>query len=211
MPKPHLGRTTWLYPQPALLLAVRSGPDCATVMAVVWGGIASGNPPTVAGGIGAMQASYALICEAGDLTLNVPRSGQMAQADTFGTVSARQDPAKVRTCGWTLTPSLVISSPCIAECALNLECRVVERVQRATNATFLAEIVEAHVEEELLNAEGRADALRLGPLLWAPDGTYYRLGARLSREYEPGRALREGRGAATPAAGERGLAGPAGR
>lgn len=75
-----------------------------------------------------------------------------------------------------------ISSPYIAECPLNLECRLVERIVRETNATYLGEIVATHVEEDLLDERGRVAARLLAPLIWTPDGNYYRLGPLLRRE-----------------------------
>jgi flavin reductase (DIM6/NTAB) family NADH-FMN oxidoreductase RutF/ribosomal protein S18 acetylase RimI-like enzyme len=188
--KRHLGPTTWLYPMPTLLVAVRTGPDSANVLTIAWGGIASGNPPTIALGIGAMHHSASIIDQVGDFTVNVPRSIQVAEVDYCGTVSGAQDPDKPTTCGWTMLPSTHVSSPYIAECPINLECRVVETIVRSTNATYLAEILATHVDEELLNARGRVDALLLDPLIWTPDGNYYRLGAIVGREYEMHEALR---------------------
>lgn len=190
MVKVHFGPTTWLYPMPTLLVAVKNGPDRANVLTIAWGGIASGNPPTIAVGIGAMHYSAPLIDQVGDFTVNVPRSAQVAEVDYCGTVSGTQDPDKPATCGWTLVPSTHISSPYIAECPINMECRLVERVARATNATYLAEIVATHVDEDMLNERNRVDALALDPLIWTPDGNYYKLGQVVGREYQMCQALR---------------------
>jgi len=191
MPKKRFGPTTWLYPMPTLLVAVRSGPASANIITLVWGGVASGNPPTIALGIGAMHHSAQLIEQAGDFTVNVARAAQAAGVDYCGVVSGRDDPDKAATCGWTFAPSDVISSPYIVECPINLECRLVDRIVRRTNATYLGEVVATHVDEELLNAQGRADALLVDPLLWAPDGNYYRLGPAIGHEHELGRALKK--------------------
>jgi flavin reductase (DIM6/NTAB) family NADH-FMN oxidoreductase RutF len=191
MAKKRFGPTTWLYPMPTLLVAVRTGPDSANVLTIAWGGIASGNPPTIALGIGLMHYSASFIDQVGDLTVNIPRSSQVIGVDYCGTVSGIQDPDKPGTCGWTMVPSTKISSPYIDECPINLECRLVEKVVRTTNVTYLAEIVETHVDEHLLNEKDRVDALLLDPLIWTPDGNYYRLGAIVGREYEMCKAWRE--------------------
>jgi flavin reductase (DIM6/NTAB) family NADH-FMN oxidoreductase RutF len=176
---------------PTLLVAVKTGPDSANVLTIAWGGIASGNPPTIALGIGAMHHSSAFIERVGDFTVNVPRSSQVVEVDYCGTVSGVEDPDKPATCGWTMVPSTNIVSPYIAECPINLECRLVETVKRATNATYLAEIVATHVDEDLLDETQHIDARLLDPLIWTPDGHYYKLGARVGREYEMCTPLRE--------------------
>jgi flavin reductase (DIM6/NTAB) family NADH-FMN oxidoreductase RutF len=194
MPKRCCGPTTWLYSMPTVLVVVRTGPDSTNVLPIVWVGIASGNPPTIALGIGKMHHSSRYIDEAGEVTVNVARSNQVAGVDYCGTVSGAQDPDKVGTCGWTLVPSDRVGAPYIDECPINLKCRVVDRVVRATNVTYLAEILETHVDEELLDGGRPAGALAVDPLLWAPDRRYYRLGEVVALEHEPGWALRGCRG-----------------
>ena len=190
MAKRHLGPTTWLYPMPALLVVVRTGPESANVLTIAWGGIASGNPPTIALGIGAMHYSAPFLDQVGDFTVNVPRSAQVTEVDYCGTVSGKQNPDKVGACGWTLVPSDKITSPYIQECPINLECRLVDKIVRSTNATYLGEVVATHVDEDVLNERGLPDALVVDPLLWASDGNYYRLGEVVGREY---RRVREER------------------
>jgi hypothetical protein len=70
-----------------------------------------------------------------------------------------------------------------------LECRLVEKIVRAPNATYLGEIVETHVDEHLLKGKECADARVLDPLIWTPDGHYYRLGAVVGQEHVTGQAL----------------------
>jgi flavin reductase (DIM6/NTAB) family NADH-FMN oxidoreductase RutF len=72
--------------------------------------------------------------------------------------------------GLTLLPSHVVSVPGIAECPVNLECRVeFVRQQYSHNAVFL-KVVGASVEEELLRMD-RLDIIRRGPTYEVDDGT----------------------------------------
>jgi len=57
---------------------------------------------------------------------------------------------------------------------------------RATNATYLGEVVATHVDEELLDGRNCVAAPALDPLIWTPDGNYYRLGAAVGREKRRG-------------------------
>jgi flavin reductase (DIM6/NTAB) family NADH-FMN oxidoreductase RutF len=72
--------------------------------------------------------------------------------------------------GLTLLPSCVVSVPGIAECPVNLECRVeFVRQQYSHNAVFL-KVVGASVDEELLRMD-RLDIIRRGPTYEVDDAT----------------------------------------
>ena len=190
MAKVRLGPTTNLYPMPAMLVAVRTGEGSASVLTIAWGGIV-GAPPLIALRIGGMHYSSPFIDREGNFTVNIPRSTQAVEADYCGLVSGKDDPDKVGTCGWTLLPSTQISSPLIAECPLNFECRVVERIEKGKGAIYLAEILETHVDEEALVGDKEIDACALDPLIFTPDGHYHKLGERVAKAWDAGKALKK--------------------
>jgi flavin reductase (DIM6/NTAB) family NADH-FMN oxidoreductase RutF len=188
MAKVRLGPTTNLYPMPTMLVAVKTGEDSANVLTIAWGGIV-GAPPLLALRIGGMHYSSPFIEREGSFTVNIPSSAQAVEADYCGLVSGRDDPDKPGTCGWTLTPATQISSPLIAECPLNFECRVVQTIKAGKGAIYLAEILETHVDEEALAEDGKIDASVLDPLIFTPDGQYYKLGDRVAKAWDAGKAL----------------------
>jgi|YNPNPStandDraft_1061719.scaffolds.fasta_scaffold03618_2 flavin reductase (DIM6/NTAB) family NADH-FMN oxidoreductase RutF len=190
MAKKRLGPTTHLFPMPALLVAVKTGENSANILTIAWGGIVGGEPPMMALDIARSHYSTPFIEREGNFTVNIPRSGQFVQADYCGIVSGRKDPHKAATCGFTLLPSSQISSPIIAECPLNFECRVVRQVEAGESSFFLAEIVETHVDEEALADGKEIDARLLDPLIFTPDGFYFKLGERLGQAFSVGKALR---------------------
>jgi flavin reductase (DIM6/NTAB) family NADH-FMN oxidoreductase RutF len=190
MTKRRLGPTTNLFPMPALLVAVKTGEHSANVLTVAWAGIVGGNPPMMALEMG-KHYSTPFIEREGSFSVNVPRSSQVVEADYCGLVSGHVDPNKPGTCGWTLLPASKISSPLIAECPLNLECRIVERVAAGKGSFYLVEIVETHVDEDLLRDEHRIDAAALDPLIFTADGFYYRLGDMVGKAWDAGKVLRK--------------------
>lgn len=191
MAKKRIGPSTNLYPMPALLVAVKTGEGKANIVTVAWAGIVGGEPPLIALDIAASHYSTPFIEREGAFTVNVPRAGQAVEADYCGIVSGRNDPDKSGTCGFTLEPASRVSAPLIAECPLNFECRLVERVRTGSGSFLLAEILETHVEETALDAKGKIDAARLDPLVFTPDGQYYRLGERVARAFDVGKKLRK--------------------
>jgi flavin reductase (DIM6/NTAB) family NADH-FMN oxidoreductase RutF len=190
MAKVRLGPTTNLYPMPTMLVAVKTGEASANVLTVAWGGIV-GSPPLLALRIGGMHYSTPFIEREGNFTVNIPRSTQAVEADYCGLVSGREDPDKPGTCGWTMTPASQISSPLIAECPLNFECRIVQTIRMGKGAIYLAEIVETHVDEEALTEDTKIDAAALDPLIFTPDGYYFKLGDRVAVAWDAGNALKK--------------------
>ena len=191
MSKKQLGPTTNLYPMPAMLVAVKTGAGTANVLTIAWGGIVGGNPPMMALEIGAGHYSTPFIEREGNFTVNIPRSTQVVEADYCGLVSGTTDPYKPATCGWTMVPSTRISSPLIAECPLNFECRLVRKLEAGRVSFYLAEILETHVDEEVLSDAEKIDALSLDPLIFTPDGYYHKLGERVAKAWDVGKALRD--------------------
>jgi flavin reductase (DIM6/NTAB) family NADH-FMN oxidoreductase RutF len=191
MAKKRLGPTTNLFPMPAVLVAVKTGENSANILTVAWCGIVGGNPPMIALEIGSNHYSTPFIEREGCFTVNVPRSGQVAGVDYCGLVSGATDPDKPATCGWTMVNATQISAPLIAECPLNLECRVVKKVGTGGGTFYLAEILETHVDEEALAGPNKINAGALDPLIFTPDGFYYKLGERIAKAWDAGKALRK--------------------
>lgn len=191
MSKRLLGPITTLFPMPTLLLAVKTGEGKANVMAVAWAGIVGSGPVMMAVRIGGFHYSAPFVDREMSFTMNVPSSRLAAAADYCGTVSGHDDPDKIRTCGWTLLPSRRISSPIIAECPLNFECRVVHKQPIGKGAIYLTEVLETHADEGILTGPKEIDAVALDPLIYAPDRNYYRLGEKIGREHQTGSALLE--------------------
>jgi flavin reductase (DIM6/NTAB) family NADH-FMN oxidoreductase RutF len=190
MAKKRLGPSTDLYPMPALLVAVKTGEGKANIVTVAWAGIVGGDPPLIALDIARNHYSTPFIEREGQFTVNVPRSTQALEADYCGIVSGHKDSDKPKTCGFTLEPSSRVSAPIIAECPLNFECRLLKRVETGSGSFLLAEILETHADEAALDAKGKIDSARLDPLVFTPDGWYYRLGERVARAFDVGKKLR---------------------
>jgi flavin reductase (DIM6/NTAB) family NADH-FMN oxidoreductase RutF len=190
MAKKQLGPTTHLFPMPAVLVAVKTGADSTNILTVAWCGIVGGSPPLLALEIGASHYSTPFIEREGCFTVNVPHSSQVVGVDYCGMVSGSTDPRKAATCGWTMAPAARISAPLIAECPLNLECRIVKKVDTGAGVFYLAEIVETHVDEGVLAGPKKIDAAALDPLIFTPDGFYYKLGDRIAKAWDAGKALR---------------------
>jgi hypothetical protein len=68
---------------------------------------------------------------------------------------------------------------------------VVKKVDTGTGLFYLAEILETHVDEAVLAAPKKINAGALDPLIFTPDGFYHKLGERVAKAWDAGRALKK--------------------
>jgi flavin reductase (DIM6/NTAB) family NADH-FMN oxidoreductase RutF len=116
-------------------------------------------PPSVMVGIMPQQLTFELISARKEFGINIPRADQVEAVGICGSISGR-DADKYARAGLTPLKGLTIDSFLIAECPVNLECRVVHEVNfEGTHHWFIGEILTAYVEEDY----ARDDAL----MFWA--------------------------------------------
>ncbi len=123
--------------------------------------------------------SHQLVREAGEFVLNLPTAGLVEKVDRCGTTSGTVTD-KFAEFGLTPLPAQKVRPPLVAECPLNLECRVVGMHSIGDHDLFMGEVLVEHVDADCLDAEGRIDPARLDPLCYV-HGQYFRLGERLGQ------------------------------
>lgn len=189
MTKRRLGPSDRLYPMPAVLVCGGTM-DEADACTVAWTGICATNPPRIAIALRESRHTLSLMRRSGTLTVNTPRASDAAVADYFGTTPGR-DVDKWAASGWTLEPSAVVEAPRIAQCPYQLECRVTHEIELGSHVLLIAEVVEAHADESMLDATGeKVDVTLLDPLVYiAGSREYRRLGEKVADAYSVGRTI----------------------
>jgi len=187
--KKRLGPSERLYPMPCPIV-VGGTIDGADALLAAWVGIAGSTPPAVMMALRSSRRTLELIRETGEFTVNTPRADQADVADFIGITSGRTRD-KFAECGWTLTPSSVVSAPLVAECPYNLECRVMHEVEVGEYVVVIGEILEAHADESVLDdAGGAVDVERLDPLIYIPGAREYRrVGGKVADAYSIGKTV----------------------
>jgi len=84
---------------------------------------------------------------------------------------------QVQGVGLTPLPATAVRPPLIAECPVNIECRVLDVQAIGDHDLFLGEAVAQHVDEALLDAEGKIAVERLGGFAFVL-GEFWTLGRR---------------------------------
>ncbi|MEW5869830.1 MAG: flavin reductase family protein [Chloroflexota bacterium] len=189
--KIKLGAIPYIYPVPIILAGakVNGKPNFETVGDVGLMGI---NPPIVFISSGATHYTNQGILEHGTFSINFPTTTMLALVDYCGQTSGRDvDKGAL----FEVFYGELESAPMIAECPVNLECRVLKEFSIQHRQIFVGEVVQAHVNETLVSEQDSrhsiADLTRLDPILYALDNRYYRIGSAIGIGYREAQKLKE--------------------
>jgi flavin reductase (DIM6/NTAB) family NADH-FMN oxidoreductase RutF len=153
--------TTVLYPVPAVLTSCGTGAQ-ANIITLAWAGTLCSKPPLVGIGVRKSRYSYGLIEEVGEFVLNLPNADQVKWVDYCGMVSGRNED-KWTACGFTQAPAAEVQVPIIAECPVNIECRVQQILPLGSHHLFIGEAVAMQMDEAVLDERGRLDFTKVEP------------------------------------------------
>ncbi len=166
-----------LRPVPVVLVSCGHG-EQANIITIAWTGTLCSSPPQVGIGVRPSRHSYGLIQETGEFVVNVPGEGLLDEMDYCGFVSGREV-NKFAECGLTPAPGSAIQTPIIAECPINIECRLAHTLSLGSHDLFVGEIVAVQISEDVLGEKGRVDNDKLKPILYTGD-EYWGLGSLLN-------------------------------
>ena len=121
--------------------------------------------------------SYGLIKKQGEFTVNLPTTTMLKAVRGCGVLSGR-DTDKFTKFGLTPLPSKFVKPPIIAECPVNLECKVVGFHHVGDHDLFIGEVLLEHVDADKVNAKGERDESKLDPLIWLGVG-FYQIGKKV--------------------------------
>jgi len=110
--------------------------------------------------------SHGLIREAGEFVVNLATAALVEKVDGIGSVSGRKCD-KFERFGLTPLPADEVRPPLIAECPINVECRVLSEQEVGDHQLFFGEAVAQHVDEEALGPDGTPDPDKLDIFLYA--------------------------------------------
>jgi len=180
MPKTTLQPASLIFPTPVVMVSCRDrGPRAGNIITIAWTGILSSDPPHVGIAIRPERYSYNLIKDSGEFVVNLPNQDLVYATDYCGVNSGRQVD-KFAALGLTAAPASLVAAPMIAECPVNLECRVKQVVDLGAHHYFVSEVVAAHAEQALVLKNGRVDWEK-ARLIAYRQGEYVQLGEALGQ------------------------------
>jgi flavin reductase (DIM6/NTAB) family NADH-FMN oxidoreductase RutF len=139
---------TYAAPLPTILVTAIDENARPNIITVAWHSPISIAPTLYGISIGPKRHSHGLIAKAGEFVINFPAFGLLDKVHHCGSVSGRTAD-KFRQTGLTPLPSDKIKTPGIAECYLNLECKVAEGAVFGDHTWFVGEVLNIRADEGL--------------------------------------------------------------
>ncbi len=184
MAKKRFYKETWapgnmLYPLPAVMVSCGAEKKEHNIITISWTGTINSDPPMCYISVRPGRYSYDIIKKNMAFVINLTTEELVRVTDFNGVKSGRKVDKFAQ---GRLTPikATKVAAPIIAECPVNIECKVTHIIPLGTHDMFMAEIVAVHVDEHLIDDKNH---LRLDKanLLAYSHGFYYVLGKNKGR------------------------------
>lgn len=161
---------TLLSPVPAVMVSCGNKEE-KNIITIAWTGIINSEPPMTYISVRKSRHSHKLIAETKEFVINLTTEALTWSADYCGIKSGREID-KFEKMNLTPIPAEIVGCPMIAESPINLECKVVEMHEYPSHDMFVAEIVKVHVDENLVDENGKIDFAAAGLMAYV-HGNYY--------------------------------------
>jgi flavin reductase (DIM6/NTAB) family NADH-FMN oxidoreductase RutF len=189
MNKVLLGPRMLLFPRPVLLVGadVEGRPN---FMAVAACGYANGDPPMLSVAIRHRHHTLKGIRRNLAFSVNMPSADLVREADYCGIVSgSKTDKAKV--CRFSVFYGKLNHAPLIEQCPINLECKLVHKLDLGSHSLLIGQIEETHVSESCLT-DGEPDVDKVNALMYTagPDRQYRLFGQTIAKAHSVGLELK---------------------
>lgn len=168
---------TGLFPVPTILVTSQSGDSKPNIITIAWTGVMNSNPPVVYIGVNPIRYSHELIKESGEYVINIPSKDQLKAVDYCGLVSGRKED-KFEAAALTPVPAAHVRAPLIAECPVNLECKVRQVLNLESHDVFIADVLAIHYNENVLDEKGRPVVAKIDSYAYCL-GEYYEVSDKL--------------------------------
>ena len=186
MEKQPIGAKCFIYPMPTTLVGtnVRGKPTYLTIAAC---NMLCSKPPTVFVSLVKSRYTTIGIKENNTFSINVPSADMVKVTDYCGIMSGHKvDKSKL----FTSFYGKLGTAPMIAECSINMECKVVQTLEYGRDDIFIGEVMEAYAEDKYLT-NGLPDMKKIAPIAFSfNDDNYWNIGEHLGKAYSIGREFK---------------------
>lgn len=175
-----MGKVKWqgstlLAPVPPVLVTL-GNEEKPNILTVAWTGIVNSKPPMTYISLRPTRLSHEIITKTREFTINLTTVEMVKTVDFCGVRSGRNID-KFKEKGIKMIKGEEVACPMLEESPLSLECQVKDIIPLGSHDMFLANIISVHVNEGLLDENGKLHLERASLLAYA-HGDYYELGRR---------------------------------
>ena len=168
-----------LYPIPPVMVSCARQQEKPNIITVAWAGNICSSPAMLSISVRPERYSYDIIKETGEFVVNLTNKKTARAADWCGVRSGR-DYDKFKEMNLTPLESNQVSVPGIAECPVNIECKVKQIIPLGSHDMFIAEVLCVDVDDSYLDEKGRFDMHKAGLVAYS-HGEYFELGEKLGK------------------------------
>ena len=171
---------TQIYPLPAVLVTCGDNKENWNLLTIAWTGTICSDPPMCYISVRPERASYPLLIENMEFTINLTTK-QMAWATDWAGVRSAKNFNKWKETGLTPIEGEKVSSPTILESPLSIECRVKEIIHLGTHDMFIADVINVRADSRFIEKETGKFKMEDAQLLVYAHGFYYSMGDLIGR------------------------------
>jgi flavin reductase (DIM6/NTAB) family NADH-FMN oxidoreductase RutF len=153
--KKSIGKPERLYPNPIVLVSCSDGVK-DNIITIAWAGTVCSNPPMISISVRPSRFSHELIRSSNEFVINIPNEKMIEACDFCGTKSGR-DFDKFKETHLTREKGLMVRTPMIKECEVNIECRVEDIIHLGTHDLFIGEVLNVNADEKVIYSDGDID------------------------------------------------------
>lgn len=139
-------------------------------------------PLTIGISIRPSRYSHTLISQTREYVVNVPTI-EIAEAVDYCGIHSGRDVDKFAATGLRPEPATMVKVPLIAECPINIECRVRDILRMGSHDVFVGEAVATHVEDWALDERGELDPLKARSIAFV-GRSYWGMGPKTRRAFQ---------------------------
>ena len=162
--KKSIGARERLYPNPVVMVSCSNG-NTDNIITLAWVGTVCSNPPMISVSIRPSRYSHEIISTSKEFVVNVPDLKMARDCDFCGTNSGR-DIDKFKALNLTKEKGLIVNTPLIKECPVNIECTVSKVINLGTHDMFIGEVVSVDADEEVIYSDGEIDYDKISMLTY---------------------------------------------
>lgn len=191
--KKQLGPQPFVFPMPALLVGTFSKDGTPNAMTAAWTAVCCHKPICVGVAVRKNRLTYQNIERTGAFTLNMPSASQAKEVDYLGMVSGAKEPDKLATAGIESKTGDKVDAPILVNCPVNLECKLVGRMDLGSHTWFAGEVLEVHGDARIVKEDGTLDMEAFDPIVYVTSVSEYRaLGQTVGKAYSIGKTIKQG-------------------
>ena len=170
---------TQIYPLPAVIVTCGNKHENWNMLTISWVGTICSDPAMCYISVRPERASYPLIVENMEFTINLTTE-KMAYATDWAGVRSGKDYNKWEKTGLTPIPGEKVASPTILESPLSIECRVKEIIKLGTHDMFISDVLNVRADSSLIDETGKFQLEKAGLISYI-HGHYYGQGEMIGR------------------------------